>query len=216
MPDHQVTIDGLTLPARLAGHPALEFCNTWAGWNGTPQRDYLESYDHLALWSELVGLLAPGRVASLRAAARDAPSAARAELERARRLRTHCYRIARDPAGDQRAFTALAAEVEAAAGALRLHRTGRALGPTAPAPALLGLAPEVGLAAPVLAAAWSAGQLLVGTEVGQVSTCPGHGCGWLFLNPTGRRRWCTMTTCGNRAKVRRFAERRSGAQRGDE
>jgi predicted RNA-binding Zn ribbon-like protein len=38
-----------------------------------------------------------------------------------------------------------------------------------------------------------------------VRTCPS--CGWLFLDARGRRRWCSMATCGNRAKVRAHAAR---------
>ena len=45
--------------------------------------------------------------------------------------------------------------------------------------------------------------------------CPGDNCGWLFLDFTGRRRWCSMEVCGSRAKMRRFYERqRSGGARG--
>ena len=44
-----IEVDGVHLPAPLAGHPALEFCNTWAGWNSPPGAggDYLTSYDVL-------------------------------------------------------------------------------------------------------------------------------------------------------------------------
>jgi predicted RNA-binding Zn ribbon-like protein len=43
----------------------------------------------------------------------------------------------------------------------------------------------------------------------QIHECGGDGCGWLFLDTSrnGRRRWCTMQGCGNRAKARRFYER---------
>lgn len=49
----------------------------------------------------------------------------------------------------------------------------------------------------------------------RVRSCPGNNCGWLFLDVTGRRRWCSMEVCGSRAKMRRLYERqRSG--RGDD
>jgi predicted RNA-binding Zn ribbon-like protein len=41
----------------------------------------------------------------------------------------------------------------------------------------------------------------------RVSRCPGRGCGWLFLNTSGRRRWCSMSTCGSREKMRRLHRR---------
>jgi predicted RNA-binding Zn ribbon-like protein len=43
----------------------------------------------------------------------------------------------------------------------------------------------------------------------RVSRCPARGCGWLFLNTSGRRRWCSMTTCGSRDKMRRLHQRRT-------
>ena len=45
----------------------------------------------------------------------------------------------------------------------------------------------------------------------RVRHCPGHDCGWLFLDLSGRRRWCSMETCGSRAKMRRLYERRRAA-----
>ncbi len=43
----------------------------------------------------------------------------------------------------------------------------------------------------------------------RVSRCPGRDCGWLFLNASGRRRWCSMSTCGSRDKMRRLHQRRT-------
>ncbi|MGH2831818.1 MAG: CGNR zinc finger domain-containing protein [Solirubrobacteraceae bacterium] len=43
----------------------------------------------------------------------------------------------------------------------------------------------------------------------RVSRCPGRDCGWLFLNVSGRRRWCSMSTCGSRDKMRRLHQRRT-------
>lgn len=42
-------------------------------------------------------------------------------------------------------------------------------------------------------------------EAERVKMCPGNDCGWLFIDETrnARRRWCSMDTCGNRAKAAR-------------
>jgi predicted RNA-binding Zn ribbon-like protein len=45
-------------------------------------------------------------------------------------------------------------------------------------------------------------------RLARVRICPGRDCGWLFLDASGRRRWCSMTTCGSREKMRRMYERR--------
>jgi predicted RNA-binding Zn ribbon-like protein len=45
------------------------------------------------------------------------------------------------------------------------------------------------------------------SRLGRVSRCPGRDCGWLFLNLSGRRRWCSMSACGSREKMRRAYHR---------
>ncbi len=58
------------------------------------------------------------------------------------------------------------------------------------------------LLAPVL---WTAGDLLTGPTLDRVRRCANPECGWLFLDGSraGKRRWCFMQSCGNRAKARR-------------
>jgi predicted RNA-binding Zn ribbon-like protein len=60
----------------------------------------------------------------------------------------------------------------------------------------------LGQLAPVL---WSAGDLLTGAKLDKVRRCANPECGWLFLDDSraGKRRWCSMSSCGNRAKARR-------------
>jgi predicted RNA-binding Zn ribbon-like protein len=48
-------------------------------------------------------------------------------------------------------------------------------------------------------------------RLARVHVCPGRDCGWLFLNASGRRRWCSMQTCGSRAKMRAMYARRHAA-----
>lgn len=47
--------------------------------------------------------------------------------------------------------------------------------------------------------------------------CANDGCRWVFEDTSrgGRRHWCDMATCGNRAKVRRFRARRRDEPTGD-
>lgn len=42
-------------------------------------------------------------------------------------------------------------------------------------------------------------------EITRLKMCPGENCGWLFIDETknARRKWCSMETCGNRAKAAR-------------
>ncbi|MEI6202540.1 MAG: ABATE domain-containing protein [Enhydrobacter sp.] len=58
------------------------------------------------------------------------------------------------------------------------------------------------LLAPVL---WSAGDLLAGPKLEKVRRCANPECLYLFLDDSraGKRRWCSMASCGNRAKAKR-------------
>jgi predicted RNA-binding Zn ribbon-like protein len=196
VPAHYEVVDGFRLPARISGHPALDFCNTWAGWDGHAAGDYLASYEHLVVWAGFVGILRPDQVSVLRQRAHGSTSAAALVLEQARAFRANLYAVLRDPAGAP-AWPAVADQVAAAARTLHLHRADETI--------RWELAPAADLFAPLGAAAWSAGELLTSPALGRVRACPGTGCGWLFLDPTGRRRWCVMAICGNREKARRFA-----------
>ena len=70
--------------------------------------------------------------------------------------------------------------------------------------------------APLWPIARSAAELLASERVQFVRACASKTCEWLFLDESKnhRRRWCDMTKCGNRAKVRSFYSRQkaSGSQ----
>ena len=202
MQSHYEIVDGLRLPGKISGHPALDFCNTWVGWDGRDTSDYLAGYEHLAQWAGFVGLLPGERVAALKDRAARDRAAADAVLERARELRTALYRVLTGGL-ETPGFDIVDRTAADAGGQLRLVGDGAGL--------TRSLADDVGLDAPRLAAAWSASELLVSRELSLIRACPGTGCGWLFLDRRGRRRWCVMSTCGNRAKARRFAQRQHGA-----
>jgi predicted RNA-binding Zn ribbon-like protein len=51
-------------------------------------------------------------------------------------------------------------------------------------------------------------------RIGRLHRCPGRDCGWVFLDTSGRRRWCSMATCGSREKMRRMYERKRASARG--
>ena len=48
-------------------------------------------------------------------------------------------------------------------------------------------------------------------RIARLHRCPSRDCGWLFLDTSGRRRWCSMETCGSREKMRRLYARRKAA-----
>jgi predicted RNA-binding Zn ribbon-like protein len=177
-------VDGLTIPLRLAGDAALDFCNTRAGWGDAAPKEYLQSYEHLAVWTRAAGL-----VERL-----DEGAGGDEVLERALRLREALYAVCTGRP-DDRSWGVVATEAERAACAARLTPDG------------WRLPDETGAELPLLAVARAAAALVTSPRLERVARCPGEGCGWLFLDRGGRRRWCTMAICGNRAKARRHAAR---------
>jgi predicted RNA-binding Zn ribbon-like protein len=185
VPPYAVRHGGILLPKPIGGHPALELCNTLAGWDDPPEarHEWLNSDHDVALWTEFTGLLPRCRSEVL------------AEL---RELRALAYRLLRHH--DDTAFPAFA-ELADAANAQRRFTPGQGFRlPASDDPRL-----------PLHAAALAVAELLASNERDTIRACPGDGCGWLFLDPRGRRTWCSMAACGNRAKVRAYAARsRSG------
>lgn len=201
---HWTAVDGLVLPADIGGHPALALLNTWAGWTedgatpGAPERrDYLKTYDHVATLAADRGLIPETWLRRLRRAARRDPEVAEAELDSARRLRHAAYRalVSAPRPADLTLLTQLSADA----------RTHQRLSPARPAQ--WEVQRSAGLRAPVLAAASAVTDLLISPDATRVQRCPGIDCGWLFLNTSGRRRWCQMAVCGNREKARTYAAR---------
>jgi predicted RNA-binding Zn ribbon-like protein len=198
LPRYQRLVDGLVLPATVADEPALDFCNTRAGWGAPEPREYLTSYDHLLVWSREAGLTAAPAAAQLHRSAKREPAQAARVLERALALRDGLYAACTD--SSSAAWDTVAAEARNASAAAVLVQD-------AP-PGRRWVIPEsAGLDLPALEVARAAGALLASTDLETVGQCPGEGCGWLFLDTRGRRRWCTMAVCGNRAKARRHAAR---------
>jgi predicted RNA-binding Zn ribbon-like protein len=66
---------------------------------------------------------------------------------------------------------------------------------------------------PLWPIARSAAELLASEQVQFVRACASKTCEWLFLDESKnhRRRWCDMTKCGNRAKVKSFYTRQKKA-----
>ena len=184
VPPYAVSHGGILLPKPISGHPALELCNTLAGWDDPPEtrNEWLNSDHDVTLWTQFTGLLAECRSEVL------------AEL---RDLRALAYRLFRH--GDESAFPELAAFADEANARRRLTPAGFALPP--------GDDPRL----PLHAAALAVADLATSPARATIRACPGSGCGWLFLDPRGRRVWCSMAACGNRSKVRTYAARNRGS-----
>jgi predicted RNA-binding Zn ribbon-like protein len=193
----QQVVDGLVLPRPVAGHPALELVNSRAGWDEPDPGEYLHSYRHLVVLAQSQRLVTAAEAARLAAAAQGEPQAADPVLRHALRFRQQLHAVLAHRADG--ALDGLNADLRRAAAA-------RSIGRVAPDGIVWSLSDQ-GLRAPLTAFAWQAYRLLDSPEATAVRVCPGRGCGWLFLDLRGQRRWCIMALCGNREKARRYAQR---------
>jgi DNA-binding SARP family transcriptional activator/predicted RNA-binding Zn ribbon-like protein len=195
-PVYVVRVRDQSLPWSVGGHPALEFCNTYAGWGGPrqPGAEWLRSYTTLAVWAGYLDLADEQTVTSLIEQGERRPGEAAAVLDEARVLRARLYACLTNP-DDRRAFAVVARFAEAAAKMSVFARDSAGLGRWT-------LCPDAGLRLPVHAAARAAADLLADPRRFTVRACPGEHCGWLFLDQSGLRRYCSVTTCGkNSASV---------------
>lgn len=192
-----------------AGVDCLAFANTLDGRLEPQPTERLEAYADLIAFSEQTDQLQPDDAHRLRALEQQKPSAARDVLERARAVRETIYSIfSAVAAGDQPAATdldALNAELAIAMAQSRLLA-----GPDA---VEWGWSSKpLRLDRPLWPIVRSAAELLTSGDEGRIRECAAHDCGWLFFDESRNRtrRWCSMQTCGNRAKVDRFRARRRG------
>jgi len=202
-------VDGVAVPDAVAGHPALDFCNTRAGWGGPRPKEYLVSPRALVIWCREADLLDPDLAARLLERAHADPAVAGAALRRALALREALYPVVLGRGGP-RAWERVGRAAAIARAADRLVPVPAGGLPDA-GPAVWRRADRGGLDPALTGLAVAASDLLTSPAGARVSACPGEGCGWVFTDPRRRRRWCSMAVCGNRAKARRFVQRRREA-----
>jgi hypothetical protein len=196
LPSHLELVQGVVLPKPVGAHPVLDFVNTRSEWTtrGPARTEWLTSYEAFLIWNSYVGLLPPATVFRLIEQAGSSSTEVGRRLQATLDFRADLYDVLTGQATDH-TFDAAAGLIETAFGRRQLVRS-----ENGPAWEL-----REDLALPLHNLALLAGELLTGPSREHVRTCPS--CGWLFLDPRGRRRWCSMATCGNRAKVRAHAAR---------
>lgn len=186
---------------RIGGAACLDLINTIDPRYGANRRDYLPDYHSLLAWSILAGSLTSRDADRLAGIAGKRPDRARHVHQRAIRLRESLFELLRRmPISRKAALATLNLELAKA----RRREITESCG------AYRAEWPETQSLDSVL---WpiveSATDLITSSDLARVKECDGERCGWLFLDTSkaGRRRWCSMSDCGNRAKNVR---RRSG------
>lgn len=188
-----------------SGHLALDFANT-VSWHASQEpHESLHTYHDLLEWGRQAGLLTEPQVSQVDQISANASAEA---LKRARGLREVVYRVFRNLSQGDRPqpgdLDLLSDWHQAAVAHARLVPDGdryrwawdkvdsapdRVLWPVARAAVELLFSPD---------------------ELERVGQCEDdRGCGWLFIDTSRNRsrRWCSMESCGNRAKARRYYRR---------
>jgi predicted RNA-binding Zn ribbon-like protein len=184
----------------------LDFVNT-----DDPRRsraeDVLLDFDAFLHWLRAAEVLDAERAGGIQRRAFQQPAGAAASLVDARRVRVALRALAERGATVQKARDDAVAEINRvlgrSAGTRRVEPRGdgsfvRTFVPVGDAFA--------GLMIPVVD---SAADALINDELSRVRRCSDPRCPRVFLDTTknGRRRWCDMATCGNRAKAARHRSR---------
>jgi predicted RNA-binding Zn ribbon-like protein len=189
-------VDQVWLPERVSGHPALELNNTVGGWGFDEPREYLVDYRTLVVLSRDLDLLDRDESAALLELADRQPEAAADALRDVQQLREAGHAVLVDDSAP--AAERLHGFVSAAVRESRYRR----------APdGSRRLDGGTGLRQPLHRFALALHWLIEKYPAKAIRPCADDRCGWLFLDPSGRRRWCEMSVCGNRAKARRYAQR---------
>jgi predicted RNA-binding Zn ribbon-like protein len=170
--------------------------------------DALHDFDTFVAWLESAAVLDLERAQGIRRRALQQPAGAAATLVDARRVRATLRMLAeRGTAAPQIRLEALSQinrVLGRSAGTRRVEL--RPDGSYARAFVPVGDA-FAGLMIPIVE---SAADAMILGELGRVRRCGDSRCPRVFFDRTknGRRRWCDMATCGNRAKAARHRARR--------
>ncbi len=193
------------------GVPCLDLANTEAYRGTGHEMDLLQSYDMLVAWSLAAGALQPSEAGPLLLAAAGAPEVAADLLAQARELRRAVHVLMQSVALRTEPPVAALATLNAFLAESQMH--GQIVRRNAGFE--IRFRPEDDMALPIWRLTDSAARLLVSPDRDFVRECPGHDCGWLFLDTTKNhsRRWCHSADCGNKARVRAFAQRKREASR---
>jgi predicted RNA-binding Zn ribbon-like protein len=196
----------------IGGNLCLDFVNTVGARVGTRGRGYtilrdkLVTYGDLPAWSRLAGLVSTAAARRMARRAVNDPEDAAAALARAAALREALYRVLKSVVDggrtDAGAIDILSRELSIARGHERLKPAAGAF--------VWVWDDSNALDRAIWDVSRAAAELLTSGELSKLRQCGGQECGWMFLDTSRNRsrQWCDMKECGNRAKVRRFRERR--------
>jgi predicted RNA-binding Zn ribbon-like protein len=185
----------------------LDFADTVDWRTSQNPKDMLEFYDDLVNWSQKKGVIDVNESKRLLTLARAEKMSANEALERAKLLREAIYRIFSSIAHGRKAspddVKLLNDHLGRSMAKMEVHITDEGYE--------LGWCTEYSPDRMLYPIAKSAAELLTSDHLSRVRECANEdeGCGSMFLDfsKSHSRRWCSMDSCGNKAKVRTYYAR---------
>ncbi len=166
--------------------------------------DLVRDFESLVRWMEVSGVFDGERASLMRRRAHQQPAGAAAALVDARRVRIALRSLAERGNSSEMVRNDALSEINRVLGRSAVTRRleWRADGSFTRAFVPVGDA-FAGLMIPIVE---SVADALIHGELPRVRRCGDPRCPHVFYDSTrnGRRRWCDMSTCGNRAKAARF------------
>ncbi len=189
----------------LIAAPRSDLCLDYANtlfWRGSTPEETLHAFPDLLEWCVKAGELPKAEASGYRALAKNDPVLAAKIFGDSIAIREAIYRVVLAAATRRISSDAdlrlLNDSLKSAPTRTRIEKTRehfawRVEQPKPDAATML---------APIL---WSAADLLVGPGLLRVRHCANDRCLWIFLDESKNRsrRWCSMQSCGNRAKAHR-------------
>ena len=190
-----------------AGDLSLDFANT-KNWHASPSpEEFLKTYNDLLAWGEQAGLVSPEAVRRLNQLAVERPEESGSAYDLAIQLREAIYRIFSNRYASEPISPMDLTIVNSVVRDAMAHRQLIISQDGIHWEWLAGIDDTNLILWPV---AYAAAQLLTSDKITRVRECEDdRGCGYLFIDQTKNhsRRWCSMDSCGNRAKARRHYSR---------
>ena len=193
------------------GQLALDLANTVSRRDDPERRkDHLEGYRDMLSFARQSEIISPRQASELLSYAEQHGSRARRSFSEAIKLREAIYRAFSAIAQGKSATTS---DLDLIAGFARKALQHRSLSRANGGYCWEWRANESNLLDRILwPMAQAAADLLTSEQLGIVRFCEAPDCEWLFLDHSRNRsrRWCDMTSCGNRQKARRHYRRARG------
>jgi len=191
------------------GKLALNFANT-AYWHASDEpEETLESFKDFVDWAQAASLIEKSEIHELLQNAKEVPMDDQEALHDALELRECIYRIFSSTANGEEPEPQDIDQVK------KIMAEGLANARIAQVGNTYSWTWDKGRNLPrriLWRIAHSAIELLLSEDLNRVGQCADdRGCGWLFFDTSRNhgRRWCSMETCGNRAKAQRFYKRQA-------